>query len=436
MPDESSATGNTPPPLPPSESPPRHGSEERHWLVILVVIVVICLLGFLVYRIVTGRAKPAPPQPPTRVSVTNATKGDIGVYVAALGSVVPVATVTAVSQVTGQLSNVDFVEGEIVTNGQHLAQIDARPFQATLDNAQGLLERDQALLAQARMDMERYKSASNGIPRQQYEDQIALVHQYEGTVKSDQGQVSNAAVQLGFCTIKSPVNGRVGLRLVDPGNVILASSTNGIALLTQTEPITIIFSVAEDYLPQIQHQLSISNRMTVTAYDRAAETNLGSGNVMALDSQIDNNTGTIRLRSIFPNTDNALFPNQFVNVQLLLDTLREKTLIPSYAIQRNGQEAFVYVVKTNDTVEMRSIKTDATDGTITAVDGLQPGETIVTDNFNRLQDGAKISVRTGQEGGGNKPGADTNAISGAGKDKKSGGSQKRKHGATNQPKEQ
>lgn len=413
-------------------SPENRPSQGTHWLPIFFALLALAVVGFIVYRLVTQKPKKAPPAPPVRVSVTNATQGNIGVYVSALGTVTPIATVSVVSQVTGQLTNVNFVEGQIVKTGDLLAVIDERPFQALLASDEGLLERDQALLEEARMDLKRYESASaqKAVPRQQYEDQLALVHQDEGIVKNDQGMVDNAKVQLGFCRIGSPITGRVGLRNVDPGNVVLSGSTNGIAVLTQLQPITIIFSVAEDFLPQIRHQMDAGNKLRVDAYDRSLQTKLATGNIMALDSQIDVTTGTIRLRSVFTNEDNALFPNQFVNVSLLLDTLTNKTLIPSYAVQRNVQAAYAYVVKSDETVEMRSITTDATDGNVTAVEGLNPGETIVTDNFNRLTDGAKVSVRQPNEGGEKKNGP-------AGENKpggnKGGEGKKRKSGGTNKP---
>lgn len=433
MADEKPTAEKSAPPSPP-HNPPNSAPPKKHRVRTVIIILIVLFVGFLLYRVFTRKPKASPPPQPTRVSTTNAMKGDIGVNVSALGSVTPLATVTVVSQVTGQLAKVNFDEGQLVNKGDLLAQVDERPFQAQLTAAEGQLERDQALLAQAQINLKRYQAASdkNAIPKQQYEDQLALTHQDEGTVKFDQGQVDNAKVQLGYCRIVSPISGRVGLRLVDSGNVVQASSTNGIAFLTQLQPITIIFSVAEDYLPQIQHQLANGNHMTVTAFDRAQQTKLATGSVLALDNLIDSTTGTIRLKSVFSNEDNTLFPNQFVNVQLLIDTLKDKTLIPASAVQRNAQAAFVYVVKSDETVEMRTVKTEATDGNITAVDGLQPGELIVTDNFNRLSDGAKISERKADGSGEGKPGDTGKTNSAAGK-RKSGGAGKGKYGDTNQP---
>jgi membrane fusion protein, multidrug efflux system len=415
-------TVNNPQPTPPPPTKPEPPPRKRHWLRTVIIVIVILVLGWLLFRFFTRRPKPAAPPPPVRVSTTNATKGDIGIYVSALlGSVTPLATITVVSQVTGQLTNVNFVEGQMVKAGDLLAQIDERPFQAQLTSSEGQLERDQAQLQIAQIDLKRYQTAAaqNAIPKQQAEDQLALTHQDEGTVKFDQGQVDNAKVQLAYCRITSPIAARVGLRLVDAGNVVLSSSTNGIAVLAQLQPITIVFSVAEDYLPQIQHQLSLSNHMVVEAFDRAQQTNIATGSVLALDNVIDPTTGTVRLKSIFTNADYALFPSQFVNVKLLIDTLHGKTLIPTVAIQRNAQAAFVYVMKPDSTVHMQNIITDETDGDTTAVEGINPGDAIVTDNFNRLQDGVKVTERKPGEGrsgngksgddksGENKPG-DTN----------------------------
>jgi multidrug efflux system membrane fusion protein len=371
---------------------------KRRWLTIVVSLLVLVLV-VLFFRAVFGRKQPVPPPPAVPASTVTAQEGDIGINVEALGVVTPLATVSVPSQVSGQLTKVNFVEGQIVHAGDVLAEIDPRPFEAQLVATEGQLARDQALLAEARMDLERYKGAyeQRAIPKQQLDDQQALVDQEIGTVKFDQGQVDSAKVQLGFCRITAFVSGRIGLRLIDPGNVILSSSTNGIAVITQLQPITVIFAVAEDYLPQIQHQLALGNQMAVQALDRAKETNLTSGVVLALDSQIDTGTGTIRIRAIFSNENNVLFPNQFVNARLLIDTLHNQTLIPTFTIQRNAQATSVFVVKPDQTIELRPVKVVATDGDTTAVQGVKPGETLAADNFNRLQNGVKVSVRKTEE---------------------------------------
>jgi multidrug efflux system membrane fusion protein len=375
-------------------------------------------MGVILFRVMANRPKPAPAARPVQVSTTTARQGDMGIYVEALGAVTPVATVTVPTQVSGQLTKVNFVEGQMVRVGDLLAEIDARPFQAQLDSAEGQLQRDQALLAEARTNLARYQAAyaQKAIPKQQLDDQSALVDQNAGTVKLDQGQVDSAKVQLGYCRITSSIAGRVGLRLVDPGNIVQSSSTNGIVVITQLQPITVIFSVAEDYLPQIQRQLALGNHMTVQALDRAQQTNLATGSILAMDNQIDSETGTIRLRAIFTNDDNALFPSQFVNAKLLIDTLHGQTLIPASAVQRNGTNTFVYVLsrepvaQTNTTnvaaagtnsqpagpsftVEMRAVTVGATDVESAAVEGVEPGEVLAADNFNRLEDKAIVTPR-------------------------------------------
>jgi multidrug efflux system membrane fusion protein len=283
------------------------------------------------------------------------------------------------------------------------------------------------MLAEAKIDLVRYQSAyeQKAIPKQQLDVQSALVDQDTGTVKYDQGQVENAKVQLGYCHITSAISGRVGLRLVDAGNIVQSSSTNGLVVVTQLQPITVIFSVAEDFLPQIQRQLNQGNHMTVQATDRAQETLLATGSILAMDNVIDSGTGTVRLRAIFTNEDNALFPSQFVNAKLLIDTLRGQTLVPTSTIQRNGTNTFVYVLSPDSaappaaprasapgatnapaapvfTLEMRSITIGVTDGDTSAVEGVDPGEVLAADNFNRLQDKAKVTTRRPDGGGGGR----------------------------------
>jgi multidrug efflux system membrane fusion protein len=390
------------PPAPGANVSTRAGGapgRKRRWFNIVVYLLVL-LVVLLMIRVIWGRKQPVPAPPAVSVSTITAQEGDIGINVEGLGIVTPIATVAIPSEVTGYLTKVNFVEGQMVHAGDVLAEIDPRPFQAQLTSAEGQLARDQALLAEARLDLQRYQGAyeHRAIPKQQLDDQQALVDQYIGTVKYDQGQVDNAKVQLGFCRITAPVSGRIGLRLIDPGNIILASLTNGIAVVTQLQPITVIFAIAEDYLPQIQHQLALGHQMTVQALDRAQVTNLASGVVLALDSQIDTSTGTIRIRALFDNDNNALFPNQFVNANLLIDTLHNQTLIPTYTIQRNGQATFVFVVKPDQTAELRTVKVVVTDGDTAAVQGVKPGEVLAADNFNRLRDGVKVTVRKTEDG--------------------------------------
>jgi multidrug efflux system membrane fusion protein len=358
----------------------------------------------------TNRGKPLSSPPVVMVATATARRGDIGVYVKRIATVVPVYTTQVKSRVDGQLMSVNYVEGQMVHAGDSLVEIDPRPYQAQLLQAEGQLERDKALLENAHVDLDRYQIAyrSNAIPEQQLATQVATVHQYEGTVKLDQGQVDMAKLQIIYSHITAPISGRVGLRLVDPGNMVHATDANPLAVITQLQPITVTFSPEEDALPEIQKQLSQGQTLVVEAYDRDEQKKLATGTLVAMDNQVDTTTGTVKFRALFPNEDNSLFPSQFVNAKLLVRTEHGATLVPTAAIQHNGQGAFVYVVQTNQTVAMRTVSVDLTDtdGNVTAVEGLEPGEIIVADNFNRLQDGMKVAVREPAEGpkqGGGKP---------------------------------
>ncbi len=320
----------------------------------------------------------------------------MGIYVNALGVATPLYTVSVKSRVDGQLVKVNYQEGQMVHAGDALVEIDSAPFQAALLQAEGQLARDRALLENAHLDLARYQEAfaKNAIPKQQLDTQAATVHQYEGAVKLDQGQVDNATVQLAYCHIAAPISGRVGLRLVDPGNIVHAGDANPLLVITELQPMTVIFAVSEDYLPQIQRQLRAGNNMTVDAFDRADQKMLATGTLETLDNQVDPTTGTVKLKAIFTNDDNALFPNQFVNARLLVDTLRGATLLPNTAIQRNAQGAFVYLLQPDQTVVMKQITAGTTDGNVSAVEGIDPGTVVAADNFSRLTDGAKVAVRT------------------------------------------
>jgi membrane fusion protein, multidrug efflux system len=389
------------------------GQKHRWWVWLVVVLgLIACYLIYRHYRAAQQSAKP--PSAIVRavpITATKVNKGDIGVYVEALGTVTPVYTVTVTSRVQGQIMEVHYREGQMVRAGDPLLDIDSRPYEAALDQAEGQLAHDQALLAEARIDLDRYQAAlaRNAIAKQQADDQQQTVLQDEGTVKNDEGLVANANVNLVYCHITSPISGRVGLRLVDPGNIVQANSATALVVVTQLQPITVIFSVAEDYLPQIQQQLKQGHKMSVDAFDRAQETKLASGSLLTLDNEVDTTTGTIKLRAIFPNSDSALFPNQFVNARLLVETQKGVNLVPTSAIQRNSQTAFVYVIGADQTAKMRTITTGTTDGNITAVQGVQPGEEIATGGFDKLQDGIKVSVRTGQ-GQGSRGTSGTNSV--------------------------
>jgi len=331
----------------------------------------------------------------TGITVTSATaqKGDIGVYLNAIGTATPVYTASITSQVDGIVVAVQFKEGQRVAKGDSLIDIDSRPYHAMLLQAQGALEQDENLLAQAQMDLERYRDAwaRKAIAKQILDDQEKLVLQDEGTVKNDQGTVQYDQVQVDFCHITAPIAGQVGLRLVDPGNVVQSAGTVTLAVITQLEPITVIFTVPEDSLGQVEARLHKNAKLTVDAFDRTAQTKIASGELLTLDNQIDTTTGTVKGRALFDNKNDALFPNQFVNTRLLVNTLQGVTLIPSSAIQQNGQASFVYVIQ-NNIAHMRSIKPGVTNGGVTQADGINPGDVVANSSFDKLQDNAAVVI--------------------------------------------
>ena len=409
--------------------------KHRWWLWLMVALVLVLSIIIWQRRGTTPQAKTTA-DPAARgvvVSTAAASQGSIGVNIDALGTVTPVYTVTVTSRVQGEIMKVNYREGQMVRKGDSLLEIDPRPYEAAVTQMEGQLAHDQALLNEAKIDLERYQQAfsRNAIAKQQLDDQQQVVLQDEGTVKNDQGQLANARVNLAYTHITSPIDGRVGLRLVDPGNIVQANSSTPLVVITQLQPITVIFSVAEDHLGQIQQQLRKGKKLTVDAFDRDQTTKLASGSLLTLDNVIDTTTGTLKLKAVFPNNDNALFPSQFVNARLLVDTLQNVILIPTPAIQRNAQGAFVYVIKSDQTAAMQAITPGATDGTVTAVDGLQAGEIVATNGFDKLQDGARVSVRvpansngpgqparTGQSGQPGSPGGQKGQSSGG----KKGGS--------------
>ncbi len=329
------------------------------------------------------------------VGAATVATGNIREIVNALGTVTPIATVTVQTQINGQLTDVGFAEGQLVKKGDFLAQIDARPYQILKEQYEGQLAHDEGLLAQAQMDLARYQTLAqqNSIAKQQAEDQVFIVQQYKGSVQQDQGLVDSEALNVSYCHIVSPITGRVGLRLVDPGNYVQTTSSTGIAVITQLQPITVIFSIPEDDLPEIMPQFNAGTPLIVTAYDRANLHLLATGKVSAVDSQIDTTTGTVKVRAQFDNADNALFPNQFVNARLLAETLQNVVTVPTSAIQRGSPGTYVYVVNADSTVSVRQIKTGAVDGDLTEVrSGLVSGERVVVDGTDRLRDGLRVSV--------------------------------------------
>jgi multidrug efflux system membrane fusion protein len=369
-----------------------------------VIVWLAILLIFAVAFVLILRHKNAPAAPAGRrgaaggtvaVTTTKARKGDIGVYIDAIGTVTPVYTTSVTAQVTGVISEVHYREGQIVKKGDPLVDIDSRPYRATLQQAEGTLERDQNVLAQAQMDVARYRDAwaKNAIPKQTLDDQEKVVLQDQGTVKFDQGQVQFDQVQVDFCHITSPISGRVGLRLVDPGNLVVANATNPLVIITQVQPTTVIFTIPEDNLGQVQPHLRQRTPLAVTAFDRGGQQQIGTGTLISLDNQIDTTTGTVRARSLFNNRDNALYPNQFVNTRLLVNTQHNATLIPTSAIQHNGTSSFVYVLDLeNKVAHMRSVTPGVVDGDTTAVTGINPDDVLANSSFDKLQDNAKIAV--------------------------------------------
>jgi membrane fusion protein, multidrug efflux system len=384
------------------------GRRAGRLIVGLIVLVGIVLGSYELVRLfrtsqpAAGRTPVAAAQP---VGAATVGQGDIRVVVNGLGTVTPIATVTVQTQISGQLMDVGFTEGQLVKKGDFLAQVDPRPYELQQAQFEGQLARDQGVLAQARVDLERYKKLAeqNSIALQQYEDQIYIVQQDEGTVKLDQAQIDQQKLNVLYCHIVSPVTGRVGLRLVDPGNYVQTSTSTGIAVVTQMQPITVIFPIPEDNLPEIMPQLSAGTPLQVLTYDRANVKLLATGLVTALDSQIDTTTGTVKVRAQFDNADNALFPNQFVNAQLLVRTLKNVVTVPSAAIQRGAPGTYVYVINADSTVSVRPISVGPTDGPMVHVkSGLTVGERVVVDGTDRLRDGARVTIPVA---GGQAPGA-------------------------------
>ncbi len=392
---------------------------RRWWICLLLVC--FLLIGAYVFLTRSGRAQsPAAKQvtsaaagsvPVVPVVAAAVKKGDIGVYLNGLGTVTSLNTVTVQSRVAGELMKVLFREGQIVKSGDLLAEIDPRPYEAQLTQAEGQLVRDQALLKNARTDLERYRilAKQDSIPKQQLDTQEYLVLQYEGAVKTDQGNVENAKLQLIYSRITSPISGRVGLRQVDPGNIIQTTAATGIVVITQLQPIAVIFPIPEDNLSEVMDKLRSGQRLQVEAFDREQKKKLAKGYLLTADNQIDTTTGTVKLKAVFLNKDNGLFPNQFVNARLLVELERDVIIVPASAIQQGPKGTFVYVVKADNTAGVRLVTTGAAENSnISVTSGLVAGERVVIDGAERLREGSKVELRdqnaqngrnNGQKGG-------------------------------------
>jgi multidrug efflux system membrane fusion protein len=371
----------------------------------ILLVVLVLLLGAAVWY-GWHASRPAPAQAgvpakgpgkggPTPVVALAARSGEIDLMINGLGTVTPVRTVTVRSRVDGELMKVLFEEGQAVKQGDLLAEIDPRSFQVQLEQAQGQLARDMALLQNARLDLERYQALfkQDSIARQQVDTQASLVRQYEGAVRVDRSQVDNAKLQLSYTKVTAPVSGRVGLRLVDPGNIVRAGDQNGLVVITQLQPAAVVFTVPQDSVPAVMKRLQSGERIPVEAWDREQKAKLAEGALASADNQVDPTTGTVKLKAQFDNADNALFPNQFVNVRMKLDTLRDVVVIPSAAVQRGAQGLFVYVVRPDNTVGQRPIRLGPAEGLRVAVaEGVAPGDLIVTDGMDRLRPGAAVEV--------------------------------------------
>ena len=411
--------------------PPGRSRGRRNWLW-LVALALLAVAGYYGYmRWVSptpaspAQFGPGPPRPIPVVAVP-ARNADVNVYLTGLGTVTPLRTVTVRSRVQGELQRVLFQEGQLVKEGQVLAEIDPRPFQVQLTQAQGQMARDQALLANARIDLDRYRTllAQDSIAKQQVDSQASLVRQYEGQVKADQGQIDNARLQLTYSRITAPISGRVGLRQVDPGNIVTGTEPNGLVVITQLQPITVVFTVPQDNLPSVMRRVQSGDKLPVEAWDREQKARLAAGVLASVDNLIDPQTGTVKLKAQFDNESGALFPNQFVNVRMQLDTLAGAIVVPTAAVQRGAQGTFVYVVKPDQTVTLSPVKLGPVDGANVAVsEGVAPGDLVVVDGVDRLREGAQVEVgsrpdfskaveaaprerrRSGGEGGSGRPGA-------------------------------
>lgn len=376
----------------------------RRTIRVLIVVVVVALIAGLAYTLYRQYwTTPVPTRQagrpgfgaPVPVVAAAATTGEMDVIITALGTVTPLRTVTVRSRVDGELVRLHFKEGQRVKEGELLAEIDPRAFRMQLEQAQGQLTRDEALLANARLDLERYRTlfSQDSIARQQVDTQASLVRQYEGALQVDRSQVDNARLQLAYTRITAPVSGRLGLRLVDQGNIVRAGDASGLVVITQLQPVAVLFTVPQDGVPAVLKRLIAGERVAVEAWDREQRARLAQGELASADNQVDPATGTVKLKAQFANGDGALFPNQFVNVRMTLDRLRDVIVIPSAAVQRGAQGLFVYVVRPDNTVAQRVVKLGPSDAQRVSVsEGLAPGEIVVTDGMDRLRPGASVQT--------------------------------------------
>jgi len=388
----------------------RHRPAWRRFLWIGALVVVAVGVAWWIHTrpgpaVRTGRFAATGTMP---VVAATAQKGDVGVILNQLGTVTPLATVTVKTQINGQLLHIDFTEGQIVKQGDLLAEIDSRPYELALEQAQGQLAKDQATLKDAQLDLERYKVLvkEDSIATQTLDTQVATVGQLIGSVKTDQAQIDTAKLNIAYCHIKAPVTGKVGLRQVDQGNYVQTSDANGIVVLTQMQPMSVVFTVPEDNLQAVLKQVHAGAVLRAEAYDRSGTVKLATGKLANIDNQIDTTTGTLKMRAEFANEDEALYPNQFVNIRLLVNTLHDVVVIPTAAIQRGAPGTFVYLVNADSTVAVRAVKLGPSeDENIAVTSGLAPGDRVVVDGADKLRDGSKISLREATGGAAAAPGS-------------------------------
>ncbi len=411
------------PTLPAETAPPSPGKSKRGWIwLIVLILAAAAAYHYWPKSPDTAGGAPAPGATGGRkgrgggtppVVAAKVRRGNIGVYVTGLGTVSPINTITIKSRVDGQLMKVNYQEGELIHQGDALMEIDTRPYQVQLDQAVGQQMRDQALLDNAKVDLARYQTLlqQNAIPEQTLATQKSMVAQLEGTVKADQSQIDMAKLNLTYCHITAPITGRIGLRLVDPGNIVHASDSGGLLVITQVQPISVVFTIVEDRLPDILRRWHSGQQLLVELWDRANEHKIGTGTLKTIDNQIDPTTGMIRLRAEFPNADESLFPDQFVNVRLLVQQKQGVTLVPSAAVQRTSTTTYVYLVKPDSSVTVRQLVEGVSEGDSTEVSsGLEPGDVVVMAGLDRLNEGTKVSVQFADEAGrgqgrGSAPGA-------------------------------